>query len=323
MSLLSDSPGEDSRKSGGDAIFLPVGGSGKPDQQIRAGGRRWRYVLIAIGILVVGAVVGLYGDRGHAVLRTLVRDYYALIGDTGGPLTVVDRGNWTELEPGIEIHRLVVTRPHNLSAVTLVALRFESQQYEFAVLSTEESRAAVVGRERGAAVAINGGYFDASGQPLGLLISGGKTVAGRLAQASGRGLFGVRDGTPFVAEAAGLDLTGVTEALQTTPLLVRDGVEEQGFDEPWRVDRRAAVCVDERGRVLFAVSDTILNGLSFSEMAHLMARDTDRGGLGCEQGMNLDGGTSAQLWVADHPEATVAGYTDVPVFLMAFPKNSP
>ncbi len=273
--------------------------------------------------MLCGAAAGLYGDRGHAVLRTLVRDYYALVGDTGGPLTVVDRGSWTELEPGLEIHRLVVTRPRNLSAVTLVALRFDTRRYDFFVLSTQECRAAAAGGEQGAVAAINGGYFDAAGQPLGLLISGGKTVAGRLAQASGRGLFGVRDGTPFVAEAAGLDLTGVTEALQTTPLLVRDGVEEQGFDEPWRVDRRAAVCVDDRGRVLFAVSDTILNGLSFSEMAHLMARETDRGGLGCEQGMNLDGGTSAQLWVAGHPDASVAGYTDVPVFLVALAKNTP
>jgi len=273
-------------------------------------------------LAVVTLWLGMRDGRGHGLLRSAVRDYYALVGDIGGPLTIVDRGTWTEIEPGMELHEIVVTRPRNLSDVRLVALRLDPARYDFAVEVAPGfewvSESAI---EASAGAAINGGYFDARGNPLGLLITNGRQISGELARAPGRAVFGIRDGTPFVADAAGMALDGVVEALQTTPLLVREGVEVEGFDEPWRVDRRASVCVDWDGRVVFAVTDTLLNGLSFSEMAHLMARDVGRGGLGCRNGMNLDGGTSAQLWVDGHPEAWVPGYTEVPVILLALPRS--
>jgi len=288
--------------------------------------RRRRWVAAGVAAAALLAAVLLFtGGRGYRTMRTLVRYYYVVIGDTGGPLTVVDRGSWSELEPGLELHRIDVTHPRNLSGVSLVAVRIDPAHYSFRVV-TEPDRPAHVadaGPRLGAAAAIDGGYFDARGQPLGLLISDGESVAGQLATASGRGVFGVRDGVPFVAGAEGLALDGVTQALQTTPVLVRDGVEVEGFDEPWRVDRRAGVCVDAEGRVLFAVTETVLNGLSFSEMAHLMARSVDRGGLGCQDAMALDGGTSAQLWIDGHEEASVRGFADVPVFLLAVPVDSP
>lgn len=286
--------------------------------------RRWA-IGAAVALALTGGLLLSTGGRGHRVLRTLVRYYYVVIGDTGGPLTVVDRGDWEEFEPGLEIHRIDVTRPRNLSGVTLVAVRLDPQRFEFRVVSEPDrpARVDVAGARHGAAVVVDGGYFDARGQPLGLLISDGQTVTGQLATASGRGVFGVRDGAPFVSDAGGLDLTGVTQALQTTPVLVRDGAEVEGFDEPWRVDRRAGVCVDAQGRVLFAVTDTVLNGLSFSEMAHLMARSVDRGGLGCHSAMALDGGTSAQLWIDGHLDASVRGFTSVPVFLLAVPRDAP
>lgn len=287
--------------------------------------RRRTLVLLALLLAAAAGVFGLREGRGHRLLRTLVKDYYALVGDMGGPLTVVDRGTWTELEPGLELHRLVVTRPRNLSDVELVAVRLDPAHFRFTVRTTSTASGWVseVGEHYGATAAIDGGYFDPDGQPLGLLVSGGVQVSGTLARSPGRAVFGVRDGVPFVADAAGLPLDGVTEALQTTPLLVREGVEVDGFEEPWRIDRRAAVCIDGRGRVLFAATDTVFNGLSFSEMAHLMARGTDRGGLGCEYAMTLDGGTSAQLWVDGHEEATVPGYTEVPVHILAIPRAAP
>ncbi len=288
--------------------------------------RRRRWIVAAVVLLAaVGAVVLATGGRGHRATRTLVRHYYAVIGDTGGPLTVTDRGSWTELEPGLELHTIDVTRPRNLSGVTLVAVRLDPAHYEFRVVSSPShpERVEQAGPRLGAAAMIDGGYFDARGRPLGLLIADGVTAGGQLATAEGRAVFGVRDGVPFVSDAAGLELDGVTEALQTTPALVRGGVEVEGFDEPWRVDRRAGVCVDGEGRVVFAVTDTVLNGLSFSELAHLMARSVDRGGLGCEHAMALDGGTSAQLWTAGHEQASVEGFADVPVFLAAIPRSGP
>lgn len=296
------------------------------DQGISPTRGRWiRYGALLAALLIVALFFGLRGDRGHRLLREGVRQYYALVGDTGGPLTVVDRGTWEEIEPGVELHRLVVTRPKNLSDVTVVAVRIDPARHDLVVRNANAPGELVrdLADREGAVTAINGSYFDPSGQPLGLLISDGVTLSGRLAKVPGRAVFGVRSGTPFVADAQGLSLRNVTQALQTTPQLVRDGAEVQGFDEPWRVDRRAAVCVDGAGRVIFAVTDTLLNGLSFSEMAHLMARSVGRGGLACDDGMTLDGGTSAQLWTRGHDGASVPGYTTVPVVLLAVPKSTP
>ena len=284
--------------------------------------KRRLLAIVAVVLIAAAACLALRDGRGHGLLRSLVRDYYALVGDMGGPLTIVDRGSWSLIEPGMEMHEIVVTRPRNLSDVRLVALRLDPGHFDFAVeVAPDFEWVSEVAEEAGAIAAINGGYFDSKGNPLGLLIANGRQISGELARAPGRAVFGVRDGAPFVSEAAGLPLDGVSEALQTTPLLVREGVEVEGFDEPWRVDRRASVCVDWDGRVVFAITDTLLNGLSFSEMAHLMARDLGRGGLGCRTGMNLDGGTSAQLWVAEHPDAWVPGYTEVPVVLLVIPRS--
>jgi exopolysaccharide biosynthesis protein len=64
----------------------------------------------------------------------------------------------------------------------------------------------------------------------------------------------------------------------------------RGFDVK-AVDRRSAICITSDQQILLLATDTVVNGLSFSELATVL------GGLGCRDAMGLDGGSSTGLYL--------------------------
>lgn len=160
-------------------------------------------------------------------------------------------------------------------------------------------------------VLINGGYFDAQGQPDALLING-MTQTGRLRHDSPYSGFVWAD----VAGAVHIARTGEAPAnaawaIQTGPLLVEQG--RSGINTTTSVAQRSVIAL-RRGQVLVIRTGRI----GLKELAdHLV-------GAGIEMAINLDGGPSSALQ-ARIISATVdrPGTAKVPYFLGFRPLQKP
>lgn len=134
-------------------------------------------------------------------------------------------------------------------------------------------------------VAINGGYFDEHGKPLGLRVSK-RTKSTRLRRADW-GVFWIRKNRARIAHTRDYPSNIIpTEAIQCGPRLVVAG---QTTDLKPQWSRRTGIGIDRHGRVVLAVSD---GQLSLSDWAQVFASND---GLGCRDALNLDGGGSTQL----------------------------
>jgi len=155
--------------------------------------------------------------------------------------------------------------------------------------------AAELRRESGAALVVNGGFFDTNGRSLGLRVASGRQLI-KLRAAVDWGVLVIRDGRADVVHsrdfAAGAAALPVTAAIQVGPRILVDGKPPPLKPQ---AARRTAVAVDQTGRFL-----TIVVARARME-AGALARTLER--LGFHGALMLDGGPSTQL------SAQIAGFT--------------
>jgi hypothetical protein len=186
---------------------------------------------------------------------------------------------WREVAPGVEHLRLAKAQAE--------LFRFDLARYRAEVVVTGAARpltAAAVRAEKGAILAVNGGFFDTAGRPLGLRIAAGQTVLG-LRRRVDWGVLLVRDtqATLVHSRAYAFD-PRVTDAIQVGPRILVDGRPTRLKPQ---VARRTAVALDREGRRLTVV----VTRQTISATA--LARELER--LGFHSALMLDGGPSTQL----------------------------
>lgn len=160
-------------------------------------------------------------------------------------------------------------------------------------------------------VLINGGYFDAQGQPDALLING-TTQTGRLRHDSPYSGFVWADATGAVHIArTGESPANAAWAIQTGPLLVEQG--RSGINTTTSVAQRSVIAL-RRGQVLVIRTGRI----GLKELADGLVE------AGVEMAINLDGGPSSALQarIAD-ATADLPGTAKVPYFLGFQPPQKP
>jgi uncharacterized protein YigE (DUF2233 family) len=139
----------------------------------------------------------------------------------------------------------------------------------------------------GATLAVNGGFFDPNGNPIGLAVSEGKVLSQFSPGMSG-GVLWIRDGVAHLTATEDYRTGVVDFAVQCRPrLVVGSGVNIRS-DDGHRAPR-TAICIRSSGRSLefdVASGDGDDPGPTLRELA---AELVD---LGCEEALNLDGGPS-------------------------------
>lgn len=168
--------------------------------------------------------------------------------------------------------------------------------------------------------AVNGGFFDPEVGASGLLISEGVALA-RERPGGGSGVLVIAAGVARLLER-GARLPAKTElAVQCGPRLIEpDGSVGIRSDDGQRAARTAA-CIRQSGRELdlvVAASETRLGrGPGLLQLARWLAEPlAPDDPSGCEAALNLDGGPSTALVVADAPELFRAPLGPVPFALV-------
>jgi uncharacterized protein YigE (DUF2233 family) len=209
-------------------------------------------------------------------------------------------------------------RKSTASRIALKVARLDPRRYEPRVLYCKSmglppSNVEAFALKSGAAVTINGGFFDEKRRPLGILIIGGKTV-----RSPYKPTFDTSGVFWWNGKAAGITLgkefssSGIVEALSCSPRLIARGTFTEGVKGLDRIARRTGIAIDNQGRIYVFVTEPLLEGLSFRELRAVLKAAIP----GCTDALCLDGGGSTQMSIrAGGFEDKVAGLDPVPVAL--------
>ena len=243
----------------------------------------------------------------------------------GTNLTVADFGAWRTVQKGIEFRKIVLERSEPSYPIELKLVRFDPRAIAPRILYGRDlqlngASSKTFAQKGGAIAAINANYFDEKGRALAYLKTAEKEInRGVSKHALYTGVFGLRDGSPFVTHRDEFNPSQASEALQAGPLLLHRGERVEVMRGLGGYARRAVVGIDKDGRVIVAVTDAVLGGLSFAELQELFANPKAQ--LDTPDLLNLDGGGSAQLYLkAGKFEEWVMGTTEVPVAIGFFAK---
>ena len=229
--------------------------------------------------------------------------------------------NWTAINAGLQYRRLSFKNSQNQDVTVLVA-RVDPTRATFKVKYMPGQAKSIYDWAfalGGAALIVNGNYFDQSGNPIGLIATDGNLIGSSIGRNDG-GMFQVVADSPRVRSLY-LEPFNNTEhfdqTLQGFPLLVAGGQVAPAFNPDLNntPDRRTVIAQDTHGRVLIIV--TPLTGVSFTDMARWL----DVSGLEVDMALNLDGGSATCMYLqTGGPSQITPGLAPVPVVLAVYPR---
>jgi uncharacterized protein YigE (DUF2233 family) len=224
---------------------------------------------------------------------------------------------WRQAAPGVELRRMLAPAGDATAPVSVARLDPAQVRLQVGYAPDRPLALSAWASGSGAVAAINGGFFDAAGRSVALLVHGGEPIGESYV---GRGgMFAVTpEGAVWLrglADAPYDPAEPVAEGLQGWPMLVRPGGEVAYTYEDGARERRSALALDAEGRVLLVAAPT--PALTLRELAEWLAAAD----LGVVTAMNLDGGSSTGLLVqSDTAPEQIASFAPLPIVLLALPR---
>jgi hypothetical protein len=226
---------------------------------------------------------------------------------------------WQTVQPGLEYTKLAANTP--LGHGALHAFRIDLHRYRFDLaLAVQQQRPHASIQQfvttHQALIGINGGFFNPNFQPLGLRIKDGEQQS-PARPISWWGIFYIAQGQPAIVSLKQFQGKHASLAIQSGPRLLIHG--QIPHLKPG-VDDRSALCITSSGRLILIVTDNA--PLTTTALAEVIGQDEKANGLGCRDALNLDGGSSTQLYARlNHFVLDVPGYGEVADALLVFPKT--
>jgi len=242
---------------------------------------------------------------------------------TSPTLSVTETGVWKLFQKGAEFRKVTLERNEPPQLIDLKIVRFDTRwivprivrslQYQLKGADVK-----TLAEKSGAVAAINANYFDEQGRALGFLKAQSDQAVSQISKSSlFTGIFGIKDSSPFIIHRDSFSPQQADEGLQAGPLLVANGVALPVTRGAGRQSRRSLIGLDKDRRLIIAVTDNLLGGLSWTEMQEFFA--SSQWQINATDLLNLDGGGSAQLYVRSAQlEEYVSGTTDIPVAIGFF-----
>ena len=143
-------------------------------------------------------------------------------------------------------------------------------------------------------IAVNGSFFDEDGKAMGIVVDQGRLIS-RYRKKSWGALV-ISDSTASLMKGSEVNLgTNPDIVLQGQPRLVVNGKMSKLKRQ---VAKRVALCLEAEGRDTHHQNRLVIvtaSEVDAQDFASFLALPRGRGGLGCLDALNLDGGPSAQL----------------------------
>ena len=194
---------------------------------------------------------------------------------------------WTQSAPGIS-YAVLDIEGDDAFAGHAFAIDLTKASVHLLAAGPAHQPVAVIAARRPVHVAVNASFFDETGKAMGRAVDDGKVMnvdrrAPWGALVIDKGQAKIVKGDALPVEGAGGDLV-----VQGLPRLVVAG--EVPKLKPASAER-TAVCADGTNLVIIVTSKPV----DTTAFARFLAKPRDKGGLGCKDALNLDGGPSTQL----------------------------
>lgn len=220
------------------------------------------------------------------------------------PSAIAD--TWRELTPGIEYLDLGSTLLTPWSHVHVFRIDLKKNQLDLVManfLSQQHASVDEFAHYSKALLTINGGFFDHNHRPLGLRI-GNQQQYSPLKRISWWGVFYIKDQKPYLSGLRNYKSNeDIDFAVQSGPrLLVHGRIPAL---KPGRAER-SALGISPDGRVIILVTENA--PMTTTALAELFRSPP----LNCKEALNLDGGSSSQLYAdIGSLKLNVHGYSNV------------
>lgn len=222
------------------------------------------------------------------------------------PFSSYSADQWQELTSGIEYQDLEGGILNPWSHIHVFRIDLNKNQLALVTaktLSQKNASADQFAEYSKALLSINGGFFDHNFNPLGLRINN-KKQENPLKRISWWGVFYIKDNKPRITNVRNFHHDNDIEfAIQSGPrLLIRGNIPSLKAG----VADRTALGITDEGKVIILV--TTNSAMSTRQLAQLMSSPP----LSCTDAINLDGGSSSQLYAKiDNFQLNVHGFSNV------------
>ena len=200
----------------------------------------------------------------------------------------------TTTAPSFAVKHPIKVRTASLNGTNFTAVTFDRRDYFLKVIDQKGGPGSKFSSAQdagtGSLAVINGGFFTPEGSPLGLVISGGES-RGTFNSASFLGT-GILDGEK-VSLATRQNYKKSSELLQTGPRLIWAGETLTGLSTTNVRPRSFMIWDGENHFGLVYADSASLKGLSNNLKSQPIP------GIKIKYAVNLDGGTSCDLWVSE------------------------
>jgi exopolysaccharide biosynthesis protein len=181
------------------------------------------------------------------------------------------------------------------ATANLILIVFHPNTFTIRVVSNDGWRYGSVADAAAAADAVagvNGGYFQADGTSVGLLISDSRTIHKQETAKLLSGIFFVRDGKPgLIRSSRFARMKNVSQAIQCGPFLLEDDKAVTGLNND-RSAPRTFVFTGSNSVWGFGICRSV----TLAEMGQILAVPDLLGRASVVSALNLDGGSSTQFW---------------------------
>jgi len=154
---------------------------------------------------------------------------------SGKKLLIIRDDKWKSIGSGVDFKIIKLVRSESGLDIVIKFLRVDLKLIRAKVVYSKNSETRFknvknIIEKDDAIAAINGSYFDVNGNPLGLLIAGGKIINNRIVtHPLYSGIFYIKEDMPYIVYKDNFQSSGVTEAIQVGPILIADGKDAEDF----------------------------------------------------------------------------------------------
>lgn len=201
---------------------------------------------------------------------------------------------WQTLAPGLSYTQVYPSPGFPFGAVHAFKINLSYYHLQLAFTKNTKQRLILVKdlvTYNNALLGINGGFFNPNIEPLGLRIKDGKQFSS-IKHISWWGIFYIKNNRPYIVSQNQYQPNKqVRFAIQSGPRLVVNR-KIPSLKGGWSF--RSALGITSDGSIIIAITDRL--PLTTKTFAEILSTPETKGGLNCIDALNLDGGSSSQLY---------------------------
>jgi len=203
---------------------------------------------------------------------------------------------WTMLAPGLAYTTLFPLQEERIHQIHVFRLDLKHFQLQLAFardFAAIASHAAEFAQRKQALLAVNGGFFTPDFKPIGLRIQNG-VVLNPVKNTSWFGIFLINNNQPkIIAKDDYMFSDTISFAIQAGPRILINKTIPQLKEGEYE---RTVLAINNQGQVLIITTQN--SPISLRDLATLIRKEEEDDGLNVVNALNLDGGSSSQLFAA-------------------------